>query len=76
MLYIIFGIIIYIYKSNLLNIVNDYGEKQVKILKLISLYYIFFGIVISILKIHGYLFNVIATIIVPLSIYMYMDNKK
>lgn len=79
MLFILLGLIIYIFKDNLLKMVNDYGENQIKIMKIISLYYVFIGIIRNIFSknyfINTYLFNII-TIILPLLIYLYFDKNR
>lgn len=79
MLFILFGLIIYIFKDSLLKMVNDYGENQIKIMKIISLYYIFLGITRNIFSknyfIKTYLFNII-TMIIPLLIYLYFDKDR
>lgn len=79
MLFILFGLIIYIFKDSLLKMVNDYGENQIKIMKIISLYYIFIGITRNIFSknyfVNTYLFNII-TIILPLIIYLYFDKDR
>lgn len=68
MLYIIFGLVLYILTPYLLNLVKDNGNLQTRIVKSISFFYIIIGGTLTVVKIDRMLIT-LTTLIVPWIIY-------